>query len=349
MNTSQNLTGTEDQSNLWNLKAIISSGSILALLTIIGNSISLVVFMKTKVLRRRRPYYLLVNLCIADLLVGINVFLRVIFDLGFIYRWTIDNTIKRFCYTLDYFSSLASVFLLSEISVERFVAVVFPFYHRTLGNAFYITIIAAPWALSSLVISIYVPSKYTSTLPYIIFKYLYLVFLYLPVLIIIIAYSGVLLKVKFSHVQGGNSHKSRQLRDKKLAVTLLIVTLTSLITWMPYNCFLTMWSYLEYPYYDNDVFFALLQLQYSNSCVNILVYAWRMPEFRHVLFGSCRRGQVAPLSHEDTRPIPSRPELSGVSRSGAAVSQLEVGDDVSTIAGISSTHCVNVIEMENRR
>ncbi|XP_032237749.1 galanin receptor 2a-like [Nematostella vectensis] len=283
MNQSSNTTtqGNTDK-NEGVFKAAIPCLTVLGLWAIIGNTISLVVLLKTKSLRRRRSNYLLVNLCIADFLVGLNCLFRVIAFLRFLLsvRYLI-HAFDVFVFSLNYFSTCSSVNFLAAVSVERLVAVAFPFYHRGTCKTFYGLLIGTPWVIALISTVTMSLRDFTPLIPVKIILTLFFIYIFLPFLIMPAAYTVIMIRSRASHING---HGARErLRDKKLAVTLLIVTLASLVTWIPNMCYwvILRLNFLSYNYYTE---MTLRYLQYSNSCINIVVYAWRIPEFKQVLF-----------------------------------------------------------------
>ncbi|XP_032235926.2 substance-K receptor-like [Nematostella vectensis] len=284
MNQSSNTTTQGNKDKIEGvIRAAIACATVLGLWAIIGNTISLVIFLKTKSLRRRRSNYLLVNLCIADFLVGLNCLFH---GIGFL-RTLLSGRFRKgafevFLSSLELFSSFSSVNFLASVSLERLVAVAFPFYHRATGKTFYGLLIGTPWVVA--VISTVTTSVgyLTSLIPLAIRRTLFVIYVSLPLLIMSAAYTVIMIRSRTSHINGNGARE--RLRDKKLAVTLLIVTLASLVTWLPSNYYLVIHR-LYFSFYNlNIVYMALLFLQYSNSCINIVVYAWRIPEFKQVLF-----------------------------------------------------------------
>ena len=95
-------------------------------------------------------------------------------------------------------------------------------------------------------------------------------------------------------------HHGAARRQRKLTVTLLIMTIVSLLLWLPY-------AVATFVYYTTDSIrslsltkrirlnSSLLLLFYTNSFVNPVVYTIRMPEFRKalLLLFTCRQRQNA--------------------------------------------------------
>ena len=106
------------------------------------------------------------------------------------------------------------------------------------------------------------------------------------------SYISILAKVRCSprprHDGGSN-------REKRLTTTLLMMTLASLLTWLPELVFFFIKST---PYFKDYIKisvhttarlgFVLTTLAIANSLVNPILYAARMAEFRTVLSQLCK-------------------------------------------------------------
>ena len=71
-------------------------------------------------------------------------------------------------------------------------------------------------------------------------------------------------------------------RNKKLSVTLVIVTIVSLIAWVPFLAISLYYPLCVSPcvYFKSFVVNMLKVLHYGNSLVNFIIYSLRMPDFR---------------------------------------------------------------------
>lgn len=266
--------------------------ALTALVVLIGNSICMIAFLGSKSLRKR-PHFLLVHLCLADFLVGIGILLRLTVDVHYWKYGTAGLYLRSFTYTIDYFSNLASIYVLTSISIERFLAIVFPIFHRLNSRKLYAVLMLIPWTVSCVVTIIYYLSNLLSHIDINTFELIYLVSITMPVVFILVTYSFILVKVRKSHLLKNN--RTMELRDRRLAVTLLMVTLASVLTWGPYNVYYVLGYYCNSCgiKFSDKVFFCLIVLQYWNSVVNLVVYFYRMPLFRQVVLNWCRRHKVS--------------------------------------------------------
>ena len=125
-------------------------------------------------------------------------------------------------------------------------------------------------------------------------RHLYTTFTSICLLIICVSYTSIVFKVRCG---AQPQHHGATSRERKLTMTLLIVTVVSLLLYLPYvivyyvllsidifeSLFFSVYYHLQY---------AILVLFYSNSLVNPILYAIRMPEYRSALFAFfCKRPQ----------------------------------------------------------
>ena len=133
--------------NSWNWFWSVCFGTT-AVVIIISNSLSNAVLVQRRF--RKRSLYLLIDLAIADLLVGLFAvpiyMIAVISEGKLVPRVALDG--------VDMFTSLSSIFTLTVISLERLFAVSRPLRHLQLSSHCYAIAITTPWILSLAVTSV---------------------------------------------------------------------------------------------------------------------------------------------------------------------------------------------------
>ncbi|XP_031560723.1 galanin receptor type 2-like [Actinia tenebrosa] len=280
INTFSLLRNTSDENRKIHTYAWFGAFFPLSLAIIVGNSIALAVFLR-KTFRVKKSNYLLVNLTLADLLVGVSY--AILSLMSVLASYDIFSTdINRHGNlaietTFLLLSVNASIYTLAVISVERVLAVFWPFHHRLAKRWHYLTAIGLVWILSLLPILKY-------TFPHINWwHYFFYYCLLMTVLIIIfISYLSIWIKMKFFT-------KFRHCRtiqeNSKLTKTLFIVTVVSLGTWLPETIWESVATLQEIPETKvNGMLHSILPLLViSNSFWNVIVYSVRMPEFRREL------------------------------------------------------------------
>ena len=122
-----------------------------------------------------------------------------------------------------------SLIVIAIIALERVHATFFPFRHRVLKKWVYRLIIAAVWVSSGLVTIAYIlllqfEESYYSA-------YLYFTFISICLLIICVSYTSIVIKIRCG---AQLQHHGAASRGRKLTMTLLIVTVASLLLYMPH-------------------------------------------------------------------------------------------------------------------
>ena len=241
------------------------------------NAITIAVFRKHRNLRNRSAY-LIINLAVADMLVGGFS----TFDLSYFYGqicniWKSDSGIifhLRIAIALLFLvCSLANV---TAISLERVHATFWPFKHRILKKRVYNVIIVVTWITAESMSLAYITLIEFNALP--AFFYLWNSFNAICLSVICISYASIFVKVRCSS-QG--LHSSASTRERKLTATLFTVTFLSLVLWLPYvvNRLLMEASKFSIttPLRLN---FFLVFLFPTNSFINPILYLIKIPGFR---------------------------------------------------------------------
>ena len=248
------------------------------------NLCMVIVFMGNRNLRKRSTY-LVINLAVIDMLVGgAGVYgqfywVRARCNL---WEWHItEYGAYTFVVLLFPIGSLTNI---TSIALERVHATFFPFRHRVLKKLVYGLLIAVVWVTSGLV-------SVASTL-FLLFEerqydtYSRFTFISICFLIISISYSSIVIKVRCG---AQPQHHGAASRERKLTMTLFIVTVVSLLFYLPYvvTVFVIFISKSEITNFH--LIYALFSLFFANSLVNPILYAIRMPEYRSAFLALFRR------------------------------------------------------------
>ena len=212
--------------------------------------------------------------------------------------------------TLTHLIPVAQLANISLISLERLHATLFPFRHCLVGKRVYLTIILCSWpfavTLSSVTALLYLRLSPA-------FLYVFATYTFLIVVILTLSNAIIISTVK-SNPLSPNAGPALS-KERKLTVTLLIVTVVSILTILP----AVIWTVIPHRITIRSklcpaAFFritkSLFALYFFNSIVNPLIYAVRMQEFRKAatkLFCTKTPGlaPVQPLTlHVRTQAIP---------------------------------------------
>ena len=238
------------------------------------NLISIILFIKNRSLRTR-AMYLVISLTIADMFVGgfSNFFLfgRLSHFSCDIVKMNLSLELKVIIFFLYHWFPLTSITNIAVISFDRMHATIRPFRHRLIKKWVYGVTIAGVWVLAAMVsTAILILKQYGMERSYPF--YLWQSYCCLCLLVICVSYSSIVVKFLCgAHPQ----HHGAANRQRKLTVTLFIMTIVSLLMWLPRAFF---------PSHDSDrLRFSFTILSFMNSLVNPIVYTIRMPEFRKAL------------------------------------------------------------------
>ena len=246
---------------------------------VILNIITIVVFVKKKRQLQRRSTYLIIHLAIVDLLTGavcgplvIKNDLTLLCPLWKYRRMTLWSY-YLFIVFIQLFPFISLVNLMA-ISLERLHATFCPFRHRFVRKWVYRAIIIVIWLIPIVRIAAII---FLSKIGYfeVIYNYLFILFYAVSLFVICVSYILVVIKVRCSrHLQ----FHSRSKRERKLTGTALIVSLVSLLCFLPAIINLALFNY----FINFHIDIAVEVLFLANSLVNP-IYALRMPGFREGL------------------------------------------------------------------
>ena len=251
------------------------------------NLLSIILFIKNSNLRTR-GMYLVINLTVVDILVGglstINLLL-IITRVGcktVIVRLSGEgNMIICFIF---YWFPLTSLTNITVISLERMHATFRPFSHRVIKKWVYGVTICVVWVLAGMIsTAIFMLKLFDKERSH--RQFLWQSYCLLCLFVICACYASIIVKICCG---ARPQHHGAARRQRKLTVTLLIMTIVSLLLWLPFTV-------ATFVYYTTDSIrslsdtkrmrlnLSLLLLFYTNSFVNPVVYTIRMSKFRKAL------------------------------------------------------------------
>ena len=245
------------------------------IMVFIINAFTLVVFARSRHLRRRNTY-LIMNLTVADLLIAaVSGPEAILFfkrntrpkkGLGVLY-----SIISDMCW-------IASLGNLALISLERLHATLYPFRHCLVGKRIYYKIIIFSW-LGALTLACVLHIIRLNNLV-LADRYPWIIYVVLTLAVLTTSYVIILSKfITKPHVQQLGSVISA---ERKLSVTLFIVSAASIITLLPWVITICisissdrlLWIKFTPTRKIASTFYFL------NSLLNPVIYAIRLTEFR---------------------------------------------------------------------
>ena len=247
--------------------------------------------------------YLVINLNVVDMFVGGSSTFAIVLlvllygcDAEKIYLlWPKWSPVLFVLAMKDVWLPLTSVAGIAVISLERMHATFRPFRHRNIKKWAYGVTIAGVWILTAMtlipypLISLYgnLHQQWQLVFP------LYFGLSYCCLCLVVICVSYTSIALKFWCGTRPPSHGAAN-RQRKLTVTLFIMTLVSLLLWLPYVGY----TFVPRSVIHGFSFVTYLRLRLlvsllcrTNSLVNPIIYTIRMPAFRRALLILFKRRQ----------------------------------------------------------
>ena len=255
-----------------------------------GNTFTIFVFWNQRS-RINRTYFLLVNLAIADLLVGITELIvlgafkfQVMLESDSLLR-TERQSNPSVAFQLLFPST--SVLFLALVSLERAFSVLWPIRHRSISSRVYIKSIVFVWAVglcffALTVIAIHYPEVKE--------EYVFIASNTGSQLIICTSYLKIRNRLRASS-PGLDIHGHQlQAHNLRLSKTLFITIASSLLFWIPgFVVYFTREFYTQC--FPVPVLWFANAMYLANSMVNPFVYSFRMTIFKDALRKFCRKRQ----------------------------------------------------------
>ena len=267
--------------------ALISTNSLTAVLGTFGNFLVIVAVLTSPRLRRCSNF-LLVSLAVADLIVTVACAPLLVVMVGKLSLAKECLTTLELVYAnVAHLSCSASIFHLAAISVDRFLAVVFPLRHGRIMKKFGLKImLVAVWGTAILFTSLRVPFyKETSLFAFALFALSYV--------IIIVSYASIVTflvkekrRKKYLRSTSSSVVVTSQV-ERRVAFTLAIVIGIFSACWFPLiiSFFATGKHLVKL---HGRAFMWMRTLAVSNSAMNFLIYSWRIRDFRDAYARICR-------------------------------------------------------------
>ena len=292
-NASKMRNSTEElYSNFIPLRAILASYVLLAVVILFGNSLVVLSYKINNRLRTRTNAFL-VSLAISDFLVGgisLPMWIYII-----ITEFNESATFKAVFKIFDVFAALASIYHLTAISIERYIAVSRPFYYKCLSSFFHRAMIASAWIFAGVLASLSsVTTTAASWISRVCSMVLFIGGFTVPAAITAFMYIGVFSEARsLLHrnpprtvsQQSAKSLKQYFQGERKVAITVALITGLFLVAWLPFFTVSVTAAYCHHclpssPDSLRGLIIIVKSLHYLNSAVNPLVYARRDREIR---------------------------------------------------------------------
>ena len=242
-----------------------------AVLVATGNLFIITVFVKSRELYRRPQHFFLINLAVADCLVGAFAEPLFVYILGGFYNlWSFkaQTSLGDAVVLLDMFSGISSVAFLTAIALERLYATVRPaIYRNGTKKWLYALVAVALWTLSTAISFVRLMFGNNSESFYV----------WMPLVCVLLLLIGLAYFIIWVKLLYFSPKRLQHTRERKLNVTLTILTLTSLSTWLPFIILNTVNMFRPV---NLQAVYATKVLHYGNSLVNPFLFSLKMPMFK---------------------------------------------------------------------
>ena len=255
---------------------------------IIGNTFTIFVFWSQR-LSLRRTCFLLINLAIADLIVGIVepiVLATEDTPNSEAVRAQQNEQIEHMymASAFQHIGSSTSLFFLALISLERVYAVLWPLRHRVMHTRVYIYSIFIVWALglcAGVLLILGMNCTKVNCRAY----FLITLCSFLFISLVVICASYLTIRTRLRHTPPGLEVHNRQLTEHNLRLsrTFFIVVVLSVVFWLPGFVVYTIRSFCLPCVSQMWIMWIVKAIHLANSMVNPFVYTFRMPIFKNAL------------------------------------------------------------------
>ena len=287
----------------------LSSALVFEAVLIFGaNLLTIFLFVLEKKLRKK-SLFLVINMSFADTMLGaVSLPLYVYLQIGpYFQLWTEykgNFSFLLFRRFLDSTLAHASLFSAVSISCERFYAIFWPMKHKVSSKRAYHIAICIVWTSAVIVSVIVLLPFYLLTQKQIAF-FIWCPFPIISLFLVCCCNFGIWRKFQKRNIR--SQEHNRALQNRRLTKTLVFVSAMAVLTWLPLIIFNVAFVPDSTPAQQWYLANGIINLfNFSNSVLNPVVYALRIPEMRQSLFSCCSRRQAAVMKGENIELQPKR-------------------------------------------
>ena len=254
-----------------------------SLIIIAGNIFTIFVFWKNRN-RLRRTSFLLINLAVADMLVGFAALVpsaAVNIPRNF-QEGNSNSANKNISIAFEIVFSFASVFFLALISLERAYALIWPLRHRVASTKGYIYGATFAWIAAIFTGAL----SLLATFDILDLSYWTLACgcaMILCLVTICVSYLAIRrrLNSRARTIEGAHNRQNEQQKNARLSRTMFIVITASLSFWVP-SIVVYCTYYLCFKCVPSLVFQIFNRFCLANSLVNPIIYSFRIAMFKEM-------------------------------------------------------------------
>ena len=264
------------------------SFAIMSIITTIGNLLVIAAVYKNlhKELRTVSNY-LVVNLAVADLIVGL-ILEPIIISL----HWTHDLKLSIAAFLLSQFAVTASSVTILFLTIERYIVLEMPMPRKKLFSGVAVKIyICLIWFCALILSLLHIPFRELRSYSFFLVtagevQLLFMLGLYVRMFVIIRNFNKAILAQGAQQplIQPGPAYITARTREHKFAKAIFLFVGTFALCCLPWNVTQTVRMWRSWPIDITDnVSQCFILLLYLNSALNPILYTLIMPSFRQTV------------------------------------------------------------------
>ena len=263
--------------------------TVIGILAVVSNCLLLIAMVRYRcTIFTSKGAYLIANMAIADLLTGLNSSrwgLRITFQL--------PQALDKALFSIWWTSVEVSFLTILVMSLERYIAIVFPFKAQVwLSKARTIKSCVAVWlmavlcgaciALSPLIVHVCLTIFFEITI-------LVITFFYYKIIIKLRERRVILTSMQSTSIRATRSHADQRRPEDKLTTVVVLVLVILIITVLPYilatqiSSVRRLFSVANYDPKLQLFISYYFPFKTMNLVLNPIIYAWRFPNYRLAL------------------------------------------------------------------
>ena len=285
-----------------NSAAVALCYSILIPFTVLGNGSVIAAFVLNTKLRTAVNIFI-IGLACSDLLVGtfaIPVWTFIVSheDIMVVYCYSVYHLYICF----DVFAGSASILQLTAIALERFISAQWPWFHRKMSLRSYWTMLFLAWLCAAVMTGLNPLQVQTDTWSKSYSIVLTTLCFLIPFAIITTCYCCIFKISRFQarrRLSSGSNFRhcgrtpGNDIRELNVATTVLVITGVFLAAWLPFFVVTVIATFCLTCLPSGQGLAHLVKclkfLQYSSSCINPYIYAYRDKEMRSTITKIAKR------------------------------------------------------------
>ncbi|KAH0617718.1 hypothetical protein JD844_016220 [Phrynosoma platyrhinos] len=258
--------------------------SIVFVVGLVGNSLVMFVIIRYTKMKTATNIYIF-NLALADALVTTTMpFQSTEYLMN---SWPFGDVLCKIVISIDYYNMFTSIFTLTMMSVDRYIAVCHPVKALDFRTPLKAKIINIYTDTASTECSLQFPDDdyewWDIFMKICVFVFAFII----PVLIIVVCYTLMIMRLKSVRLLSGSREKDRNLR--RITRLVLVVVAVFIICWTPIHIFVLVEALGDVSHSTAAIssYYFCIALGYTNSSLNPILYAFLDENFKRCFKDFC--------------------------------------------------------------